>query len=43
MDQFGLHMNFLGIKQVLTIIFTLKIIFIYFSLIFYFLDRAYNK
>jgi hypothetical protein len=27
MDQFGLNMHFLGIKQVLTIIFTLKIIF----------------
>jgi hypothetical protein len=27
MDQFGLNMNFLGIKQVLTFIFTLKIIF----------------
>jgi hypothetical protein len=25
MDQFGLNMNFLGIKQVLAIIFTLKI------------------
>ena len=25
MDQFGQHMNFLGIKQVLIIIFTLKI------------------
>jgi hypothetical protein len=29
MDQFGLHMNFLGIKQVLVIIFTLKINFYY--------------
>jgi hypothetical protein len=27
MDQFGLNMNFLGIKQVLMIIFTLKITF----------------
>ena len=27
MDQFGLNMNFLGIKQVLAIIFTLKINF----------------
>jgi hypothetical protein len=27
MDQFGLSMNFLGIKQVLVIIFTFKIIF----------------
>jgi hypothetical protein len=27
MDQFGLNMNFLGIKQVLVIIFTLKIDF----------------
>jgi hypothetical protein len=26
MGQFGLNMNFLGFKQVLTIIFTLKII-----------------
>jgi hypothetical protein len=26
MDQFGLNMNFLGIKQVLTITFTLKIL-----------------
>jgi hypothetical protein len=31
MDQFGLNMNFLGIKQVLTII---KSFSIYFSLIF---------
>jgi hypothetical protein len=31
MDQFGINMNFLGIKQVLTIIFTLKSFSIYFS------------
>jgi hypothetical protein len=29
MDQFGLNMNFLGIKQVLAIIFTLIINFCY--------------
>jgi hypothetical protein len=33
MDQFGLNMNFLGIKQVLVIIFTLKSISIFNSLI----------
>jgi hypothetical protein len=27
MDQFGVHMNFLQIKQVLTFIYTLKIYF----------------
>jgi hypothetical protein len=30
MDQFGLSMNFLGIKQVLTIIFTIIIFYLLF-------------
>ena len=34
MDQFGLNMNFLGFKQVLIIIFTLKIIFYLLFLVF---------
>jgi sterol desaturase/sphingolipid hydroxylase (fatty acid hydroxylase superfamily) len=34
MRQFGLNMNFLGIKQVLTIIFTLKITFYFLFLDF---------
>jgi hypothetical protein len=36
-------MNFLGIKQVLTIIFTLKIIFYLLFWIFYFLDWAHES
>jgi hypothetical protein len=31
MDQFGISMNFLGIKQVLMIILTLKITFLIYS------------
>jgi hypothetical protein len=34
MGQFGLNMNFLGIIQILAIIFTLKSIYISISLIF---------
>jgi hypothetical protein len=36
MDQFGLNMNFLGIKQVLVIIFVLKINFYFIFLDFLF-------
>jgi hypothetical protein len=40
MDQFGLSMNFLGIKQVLVIIFTLKINFYFIFLDFLFRSTA---
>jgi hypothetical protein len=35
MDQFGVHMNFLGFKQVSAIIYILKINFLYFYFTLY--------
>jgi hypothetical protein len=42
MDQIGLNMNFLGIKQVLVIIFTLKIYF-YFNFLDFLFPRTARK